>query len=151
MIPQHNQLYTVNFKQSCCLRNCSCLMPSCFFLFFLFFLCLVACFLFFSFFFLPPEFQTHFPLLYIWSVWLPPIHKDSQCLQRSCLLTPISTPFFCQTGDHPLPQVARRERSQREWWSFGGADVMVSTNLAHSWGFPIYYWEARIIIHVAFT
>lgn len=57
-------------------------------------ICISPPFLFFSFLFLPPEFQTHFPLLYIWSVWLPPIHKDSQCLQRSCLLTPISTPFF---------------------------------------------------------
>lgn len=35
------------------------------------------------------KFQLHFPLLYIWSVWLPPIHNDSQCLLKSCLLTPI--------------------------------------------------------------
>lgn len=74
------------------------------------------------------EFQLHFRLLYIWSVWLPPIHNDSHCLQRSCLLTPISSPFFWQTGDHPLGQVARRKKVTDGIMEFWGADVMVSTH-----------------------
>lgn len=68
--------------------------------------------------FFASEFQLHFPLLYIWSVWLPPIHNDPQCLLRSCLLTPISL-FFDKLGIIRLLLAARRKRSQEgiiEFW-----------------------------------